>query len=350
MVLCDPQRIAKGIADPARHIRCKAAMGSLQATGPPIVERVEMNPNDLLLWLSARGSGTWSRFRAAIDELMIPAAEGVGDEDACEDAPDVGLPICHRFRLNLERLAHVEFFREGFQNGWRIVPPTLACAETEEGPVGVLCGARTDHLLKRIRETAKGFRIADESQPECPDRIEIRANDSESLQRLAASVGLHVQPSAARVLLAATPPVDDFRVRCFAEVPFGDDWEVSRFSVESLGWAAATAHDARSASVGLFRFQVAFQPQYYLRLRGRGYRIPVQVGKYMILAKRHRRVVSYDPDTLAFSVPLTCRPPLLIDRALTLCSGLIPAVDGGRLVYRNVTSAIALAASNLLRQ
>ena len=86
-----------------------------------------MNANDLLIWLSAKGSGNWSRFRVAIDELYLPDDPIGDDEDLNENAPVGGdLPVQHRLRLNLERLGHAEFFRKGFQNGWRVVPPTLA--------------------------------------------------------------------------------------------------------------------------------------------------------------------------------------------------------------------------------
>src|SRR2546430_1413039 len=99
-----------------------------------------MNPNDLLLWLSAKGSGTWSRYRAAVDELQLSGDENDNDEEIADDVPDrSSFPIHYRLKLNLERLGHAEFFRKDFQNGWRVVPPTLACNETEKGAFGILC-------------------------------------------------------------------------------------------------------------------------------------------------------------------------------------------------------------------
>ena len=69
---------------------------------------------------------------------------------------------------------------------------------------------------------------------------------------------------------------------------------------------------------------------------------------------RHRRVrnlLQYDPSRSMLSVPVSCRPPLLIERALILCTGLLPDLDKatGRLEYA-VPRAIAPLAGGLLRQ
>jgi hypothetical protein len=310
-----------------------------------------MNANNLLTWLSAKGSGTWSRYRAAVDELQVSDYANGEDEDFHEDVPDSSsLPVHHRLKLNLERLGHAEFFRKDFKNGWRVVPPVLACVSNQPEVVGILCGARTDQLLALIEVASSDLHITATNQKECPDRISIIANDLRRLQSIAESVGLHFQPEAAKTLLAAAPPIDDLQLLKLAELPFGPDWEVKRFSSKTLGWVSTTADEARAASFGLFRFQMAFRPQYYLRLHRKEYTIPVQVGKYIVLRKHRCRVISYDDDKQTFSVPISCRPPLLVDRALTLCSGLIPRVEERLLKYRNVSKAIALKTAALLKE
>lgn len=326
-------------------------MGRIQTGSPPFMETAEMNANDLLIWLSAKGSGSWSRFRAAVDELYLSDDSNGDDEDLNESAQvGGGLQVHHRLRLNLERLGHTEFFRKGFQNGWRVVPPTLACLSNKSEAVGTLCGARTDQLLARIENVAAALRITVTGQPECPDRIQIIAQDQSRLQQFAESTGLYFQPDAVRMLLAAAPSVDDPQLRTLTEMPFGTDWEVNRFSVSKLRWTSASPGEATSAFFGLFRFYVRFQHHYYLCLRGKAYRVPVQVGKYIVLRKRRLCVISYDEDKQTLSMPVSCRPPLLIDRALTLCTGLIPGVENGRLEFHNINKTIALTTSALMRQ
>ena len=306
--------------------------------------------NDLLLWLSAKGSGTWSRYRGAIDE-MLSAGEPNGEGDDIDDLADIEeLPIHHRIRLNLERLAHVEFFRNEFPTGWRVVPPTLSCRTNPDGVVGILCGARTDQLLARIKNATSDLRVNVVSQLECPDRIEIVASGQQQLKQLAHDCGMYFQAEASRMLLAAIPPVDDRQIRAPAELPFGNDWEVTRFSAHRLQWIASTPGEARSASFGLFRFQMGYRPEYYFQSSLKAYKVSVQVGKYIVLRRARRRVISHDAMRQTFAVPLSCRPPLLVDRALSLCEGLIPRVDGGRLIYQSVDKSIALTTAALLRQ
>lgn len=309
-----------------------------------------MNPNDLLLWMSAKKSGTWSRYRAAVDELQLSEEPSNYDEDISEGVSGSNsFPIHHRLRLNFGRLGHVEFFRKDFKNGWCVVPPILVCSANKSDATGILCGARTDHILAQLQGVVN-IRVSVTNQIECPDRIEIVAEEKGQLEQLAVSAGLYIQADAPRVLLASAPPVDDWQYRTPAEFPFGEDWEVHRFSAETLKWSLATAEEARAASFGLYRFRIAHQLQYYIQLRGRVYKIPVQVGKYLVLRKKRQHVVVYDADNHTFSVPVSYRPPLLVDRALTLCSGLIPYVENGHLIYPNVSSSIAMTATSLLRQ
>lgn len=315
------------------------------------MEKDEMNANDLLIWLSAKGSGNWSRFRTAVDDLSLPNDPIGDDEDLNENAPvGGGLSVQHRLRLNLERLGHTEFFRKDFQNGWRVVPPTLACLRKNSEAVGTLCGARTGQLLEHVGNTDSTFQTTFSIQQECPDRIQIIANYESQLQKFADSVGLYFQPNAVRMLLAAVPPVDNPQLRTPTELPFGTDWDVNRFSSRKLKWVSASSGEAASAFFGLFKFYLRFQNHYYLCLSGNAYKVPVQVGKYIVLRQKRRHVISYDEDKQTLSMPVSCRPPPLIDRALTLCSGLIPDVENGRLEYSNINKTTALTSLALLRQ
>lgn len=311
-----------------------------------------MNANSLLTWLSAKGCGSWTRYKAAVDEQQVSEESDVDGEDIDVMTPDrMGYPIYHRVRQNLERLGHAEFFRSDFPSGWRVVPPTLtSVTNASQQVIGILCGARTDRLMTQISAFSSDLLIERTDQAECPDRIQVIGSGRSQFQQLADASGIFFQPDAPRVLLAAIPPVDDRQFRRSAELPFGSDWDVSRFTTDTLGWTAATAANARMSSFGLFRFNIPFQPQYYLKLRGEAYRLPVQVGKYIVMRKARRRVLLYDPVSEILRMPVSCRPPRLFDRALTLCSGLVPDLERGFLTYQNINREIALTAFGLLRQ
>lgn len=297
-----------------------------------------MNSNDMLLWFSARQEGSWVGYKAALEEMATPTDDNDDETDERE------LAIYQRLRLNLERLAHVEFGRADFPNGWRVVPPTIATVSGKTK--GILCGARTDELLARIEQNADRVRIT--TQSECPDCIELLGPDS--IERIAAGSGLLVQNNATESILAAIPPIDDWQLRRPCELPFGDDAPVSRFCATKLGWDLTKPGEARKATYGLFRWQLPYERHYYLMHRKEAFRLPVQIGKYFVLRRMHRHVLTFDPNTEILRVPVICRPPMLVDRALTLRTGILPKIEQGALVYQNITKEIALTTAAILRQ
>src|SRR5437868_5036674 len=116
------------------------------------MESVPVKANELLLWLSARKEGSWNQFRGAVESLHLPDDAPADDDaeaeiDSEEEQDQSGLPIYQELRLNLQRLAHAEFFARECKDGWRVTPPTLACCGDEAlGWVGILCGARSRGL------------------------------------------------------------------------------------------------------------------------------------------------------------------------------------------------------------
>ena len=310
-----------------------------------------MNPNELLLWLSATGEGTWSRYRAAMDELTIAGTpiDSVDDIDE-NSAAAKSLPQHVRIRLNLERLGHAEFFRGDSPNGWRVVPPTLVRMPGERGVRGVLCGARTDHFLDRLRELADEAKVFVTPQDECPDRIVLRCSSLRELSEIATKGTVIFQEAGIDRLLTVIPPVDNPQLRVPTELPFGQDWQVNRFLARSLTWAESSIEEARCRIFGLFRINAPFRREYFLKYQDVTYKLPVHVGKYIVLKRAHRRVLHYDHERRILSMPVSCRPPLLLDRALTLCNGLLPEVVRGRLEYPSVEPRHWQAAKNLLRQ
>src|SRR5262249_45946131 len=175
-----------------------------------------MNVNNLLLWLSAKGSGSWARFRAALDELRDRDSLLDGEVEESESGTG-NFPIHHAVRQNLERLGHAEFFRRDFPTGWRVVPPILASVSKGSTVVGFLCGARNAELMEHIERSSSVLQIEAKAQIGCPDRIQITAKDQSQVQQLADEWKIIFQPNAPRMLLAAVPPVNNEQLRIAAE-------------------------------------------------------------------------------------------------------------------------------------
>jgi hypothetical protein len=314
-----------------------------------------MSAESLLLWMSARVQGSWAQFRAAVEELHLEESED-GETDASDEESvlERGLPLYHILRLNLQRLGHAEFFAGAAGSDWRIAPPCLAITPLDQSWLGVLAGARSARLLDRISSAAPN-ELQVREFPACPNQIMIPAGDVQTLRDLAQRAGLLIQEAAPAALLSCIPRIDELGIRSQAQVPFGPQWRAERFSASSLSWKGAAVQEAGAAAFGLFRFSRHFERSVLLCTRRGAYAVPAQVGKYLVLKARRRWVLRYDVDSHRLSVPASCRPPFLLERALILCSGIPPHYEArnaqsGVLHYADIPAPIARLASALLCQ
>lgn len=320
------------------------------------MEEDTVSANKLLLWMSARGQGSWQQFRAAVEELHL-----VGGQPEAETENEDVVPFRETFsayqslRLNLQRLGHAEFFAGAGESEWRVAPPTLAVTQSDGAWIGILAGARSLELLERLREAAASSVLETISFAHSPDQILIKASEEMTLKMVAMQSSVFFQQNAPIAILGCLPTVDDPVLRRPRELPFGSDWKVERFSATRLAWVPATREQALGAIFGLFRFSFRHQRDTFLCSNHSFFHVPGQVGKFLLLKRRRSQVFRYDPATGNLTVPTICRPPFLIERALILCSGKIPAGEtrpGAKtlLHYYQVPKITADYACGLLRQ
>lgn len=186
-----------------------------------------------------------------------------------------------------------------------------------------------------------------------PTVILYRSNELGVLAQAAADAGLGFQPDAPVRILSCAAGVEKLARSRPAPLPFGSDYEVSRFVIGRVcRWTSSSDAEAARDRDGLYRF-VRFQiPEHYLKQGGRVLRVDGQTAKFFLLARRRRQVLRYDRLNRTLSVPGICRPPLLIDRALALCSGFPASYDAGKrmLTYAGISEEIAGFAACLLSQ
>jgi len=312
-----------------------------------------MSADKLLFWMSARTSGSWQQFRAAVEELHLTDEDGeAGLTDEARDAD--GLSLYQALRLNLQRLGHVEFFTAAGGLRWKVTPPSIGVVKQDAGALGIVAGARSLSVLERLSAVAgDGLEISHAAS--CPALLRIRGADEREIGEMAARAGFYVQNDAPCAILACLPPVDDLRVRRPSELPFGTGWRIEQFDPRALRWLQSDRDAALTASRGLFRFALDHQRYVLLCDRGQYSEIPAQVGKYVVARRRHRGLLQYDPASRTLTVPAIYRPPFLIDRALILCSGIPPVYQSGaqvsgQLQYSHIPSEVARLAGSLLRQ
>lgn len=307
-----------------------------------------MSLDHLLLWLSAKGMGSWSQFRAAVEELhVLRQQENALDEPDTSDRSKFDLPVYHEVRFALQRLGHVEFDTGKAQNAWCVVPPSLAFMPGDSAR-GLLCGARSAALLDRLRDIANVEELLIEGMPR---RVILSGTSVNAIAGRVRELGVYVQEQAPTAMLCAIPSVRNSAIWTKAQVPETPGWIVHRFSPTKLKWKLVPQDEASRASSGLFRFVMKHQRFYYLHWRSHLYRVPVQVGKYAVMGRR-QGTLAYEPARGIFSVPAICRPPLLVERALVLCSGVLPSFSSssGRLEYADVPIDVARLAAQLLCQ
>lgn len=307
--------------------------------------------NDLLRWMSARGSGSWAQFRAAVDRLAREIADG--DDGGDRDDLDVSkLSLHQQLRLNFERLGFAEFFAADDEE-WRVAPAVLVTGQFGVRQAGLLCGARSDDLLRRIQLAAPHV-IRVEPQENCPDSMFIETEVPVLLTQIAASAGLISQAEAPTSILSAIPALGTNLLGSPVEPPLGKDWGFERFRERDLRWETATRGEMERASHGLFRLRFRHRTEFLLRWASRTFRAKPQEAKFLLLRRVRKHVLAYDRQSATLTLPAICRPPLLIDRALLLCNGRLASFEVregvASLVYQNIPPAVASTAASLLRQ
>ena len=259
------------------------------------------------------------------------------------------LPVYHQVRFAMQRLGHVEFFAAEVENGWRVVPPSIVL-QSEPSALAMLCGARSPEILEDLH-ALPDMNVEISGSHGGPSRICLRGPTPHAIANHMAKLGFHVQHAASTTILASLPSARDFRAWQPSSIPETTGWTVHRFSRSRLKWTEDSQENAARSAYGLFRFRLGFQRFYFLRWRGRCYSVNVQVGKFAVL-RRRRGLLRYNRHGHIFSIPPICRPPPLIDRALILCSGLLPRLDQNaqRLEYTDVPPEVARITAQLLAQ
>ncbi len=310
-----------------------------------------MKANELLFWLSARREGSWRQFRAAVEELY--SVENDSDFEGTT-IPDDTFPLHQQLRLDLERLAHVEFFAQGCEDGWRVGPPTLAAHPVHRGARAVLCGARSIALCERMLRAGEKFGCEAFDRCDVPQVIRIVAPEVKMLAEAARQAGVRFQNDAPLAILSHLPPCDPPSKSCErSEFPVGAEWTIGEFDPMGLRWTKTNRHGAQALQTGAIRFVCSFQrPRYFLRWAGETYELPRAITIYAVLRRRRHHVLHYSVASRELSLPAICRPPRLLERALVLCSGFPPPFDpmAARITYCDVPPEIARYAAELLCQ
>jgi hypothetical protein len=292
-----------------------------------------MNHNLLLEYLTELGTGDWGKFRH-VTELLASADEEL-----------YPWQMARRYSM----LGHVEFAFGGDLR-WAVCPPVLAWLPTREGLVAAMCGGRNQRLSKIVHEKATelGLQVTSHSQKEGPEAIFVSAPAKEAASALAETVGLPNEWYTAERITRCLPYLDEYETLC-AEAPEPSGYTTWSFDTVRLDWVEVP----QAGNEGLYRYDY-YRFEFRVKSAGRCLRTTQEIGIYLLLRRRQRFVMEYDPDKRELRVPVRAPLPGLFARAATLCSGLLPAFAHSKgvpvHVYHDIPPNIANAILLRLRQ
>ena len=227
---------------------------------------------------------------------------------------------------SLAVLGHLELLNG---TSWKVAPPTLAGLPTyaARGAAAVLCGARTPGVLASLTAACQGIgaQMASLSVPNRPAVIRVTAASNNELASVASAAHIPLQHDAAFTLLACTPAIRDWPRTPCAMVD-GRVKTVRRFSRSRMGWVESTLAEAAAAKTGFFRIKRDWD---WVSLLKTGVSecayIDDRAGRLAAAAKL--KAVSWTANSRTLDLPSQLFPPVVIARALALCTGFLPRYE-----------------------
>lgn len=249
-----------------------------------------------------------------------------------------------RFISNLSALGHIDVQYEnifGSPTAWRCAPPVVI--QLEDGKA-ILSGFRSDEMLARIDNALQDFdaKLERIDQRGAPAAYFITGEVSSILPELLAALKdsherqIAVAPSPANIV-ARNAPALSVILNTLPDEYIGASEHAEAFDPATGRWQPCDSTIAPGAyrTTGSRRIY-AFRGQDGQLRRGT-YRLV----KLAAARSKGRRIHGYDARTRQFIAALGCEPPPLLERALVACSGLLPEISKGRLLYTNVGPGVA---------
>jgi len=276
------------------------------------------------------GQGSWGTFQRL--------ASGASEEAY----------FSHSLASDLFALGHLET-PDAFHSAtaeWSVPPPVLVIGSDHKGR---LAGFHSKVLVERIdaalaREGARHEPVSAPAQVTLQRWARLRGLDLEAL--LKSVVDPHGRPvSVVRdlggIIASNLPPLEEAWSR-------GTPMHVER----SDGLAKFDVHRARWTPVdalqgpGAYRVGLHGTRYVYRDADGTTRQTGHRVAKILAARAERTRLHGYDVTTGRFTAPLGVDPPGLFARALVASSGVLPTIEGGRLIYTNVDAFVATTVLN----
>jgi hypothetical protein len=279
-----------------------------------------MNWDVLLHWMTHLSEGSWDGFKEAVARMA----------DREQDVHELQIDL----RSHMSDMAYAEFFVDGLRR-WRVFPPVLAELSADTG-AAVLCGGRTPQLTSALVTAAEaaGCLVASDEAADAPTAIRVTGAPAD-MAHAATAGGIRFVKDYAGVLSRRVQPVYELLERAI-EQSAPTNWSVRSFDFDSMSLVDGLHPNSAcecSPRHGL--------PRWYVHTRrGRLRSMPKREAVYAAAMMQGVALLSYDFENRRLLAPVRAPPPEPYCRAACLCAGRRGRVDGGLIVFDDVSPAV----------
>ncbi len=247
---------------------------------------------------------------------------------------------------NLSALGHIEVLEEKRQLSIFINNPSIVRLPSLGKPTYVLTGARYSGTLDIIENKAKDYNIDVETIPNttegiAPDTIILKIENDNCI-RFCNELSIN------KIEGYAAYDIGKFAISC--EKILSRNFEAhaltannfkSHFDLQKLKFTRGNTNDLPALKE---HFDEKTHERRYYIFNNQNECLEVQkdYARYVFLAMQNKDVLKYDPMDYELSIPKSLPLPLLLERALTLCSGMCPKFDekNENITFRHVPREI----------
>jgi hypothetical protein len=275
--------------------------------------------DQLLYVLSARREMAWAAYKQIFDQLYVAKTGSIDDS---------------RFQRGetlraLSNLAHCEFEFARDASRVYVLPPAVLRLPQAGLPHAILAGARSPETIAEVKRVCAEHscvtEITEQPAGACftPLRVMIRSETIAALEKVARSLGIGFEPTPSAWSLANASGSlkelsDSLEWRSEDEL----NWPRRQFDPKNLQFYTFVE---ASADLRLIRYTDPKRSvnRHLLRENGRAAEIDCDWGRYVVLSHLGINVLVYDERQFILGVPASMPLPVLLARALGLCSGKI---------------------------
>lgn len=280
--------------------------------------------DELIYVISAKRQLNWTSFKEVFDYLYtLKAPYSNLDKDGINNKRLQAVRA-------LDSLGHCDFnFSNDGNDKVYIAPPVLVRLPCAGFPQAILAGARSPTTIQQLSAACQSIgqhinlEVTEQTDelPLIPKRVAVQAEDVEELEAIANSLQIpFLQTPSAWSLLHFAGSLDDYLATLQWSREPELTWKRQTFDPSSLQFQSKEKIDT---NIHLSRYSHPSQNRqyYYLWQDGMCAKINLDWGRYAILKELKLNVIIYDKRRFLMAVPASAKLPLLLERALALCSG-----------------------------